>query len=96
MVYFSCLHPKIYGFVGTISKTCRTKTIRTPQSLLEETNFLDHGCLTPLENKLSDAITFLHLKVFVSMIEENDFDFTCVVRIYNTCAYIDTMLHGEA
>jgi hypothetical protein len=29
------------------------------------------------------------------MIEENDFDFTRVVRVYYTCAYVYTVLHGE-
>src|SRR6056300_1338764 len=73
----------------------RTKSTCTPLRLFKETNFLYIGCLTPLKNKLCDALTPLYLKVFVSMIEKNDFDFTRVVGINNTRTNLDTMFHSE-
>src|SRR5210317_1778015 len=75
--------------------TRRPKTTRASLSVLNCTNFLNFGCLTSFQNELCDAIPFFYLKVFVSMIEENDFDFTSIIRIDDTGTDLNTMLHGE-
>src|SRR6056300_938346 len=95
MVFYSCLQQKISGSATTRLLTCRSKSTGSTFSVFNNTNFLDGRCFTPLQNKLSNTIAFLDFKVFFAMIEQNDFDFTGIIRIDDTRTDVDTMLYRE-
>ena len=53
-----------------------------------------HGVL--FNDHLGDAVTFIHLKVDLTVVEKEHLDFTTVVSIDNSCPDMDGVLDSEA
>jgi hypothetical protein len=51
--------------------------------------------LITLQNHLSDTITLLDVKRSVSMVEQNNPEFTLIIPVDDSGAHLDTMLDGQ-
>merc|ERR550519_193339 len=71
-------------------------TASTSFRFLQFLYFDELWCADLFYHKLRDAITFVHLKWFVVVIEENDADITTVVVIHHTGPNIDEMFGSQS
>jgi hypothetical protein len=76
--------------------TSAAEAASASNTLLEFLNLDNLGGVDALQNKLSNAVALLHLKVGFVMVEKQDLDLTAVIGIDDTSACVNEMLGSEA